>query len=109
MTPWGVPLVNDDGAIIPDGEVTAAMWQAGQLTVSRLAEAVVSLVDEDIEAGEVPEDVESFGELHEYVDANEYLLQVVGMEPDSGESWNPFPLSEAVSAEVSEVLRKRSR
>lgn len=41
------------------------------------ADAVMRLIDEDIAAGKVPADVPDFAALHDYVDANMYIVDAM--------------------------------
>ncbi len=45
--------------------------------ISRYADAIMTLIKSDVEAGIVPASVRSFSELHDYVDANDYGLEAV--------------------------------
>ena len=43
--------------------------------INRYADEIMTMIDEDIANGCIPLNVRCFGELHSYVDANEYTLQ----------------------------------
>lgn len=43
--------------------------------VSRWADAIIEMIEEDIRTGRVPASVATFSELHDWVDANDYLTQ----------------------------------
>jgi len=45
-----------------------------QTTINAVVENAKSLIQDDISGGMIPATVTSFAELHEYVDANEYLI-----------------------------------
>lgn len=60
-------------------------------TSAAIAEAVKQLVLDDIRAQLLPQSVSSFEELHEYVDANTYLL----------EATNAGGVAQAMPADVS--------
>ena len=47
------------------------------MDAEQFADRVMVLVDEDIAAGRVPADVASFVALHDHVDANEYVIDVL--------------------------------
>lgn len=48
-----------------------------KLTAQEMATKVIGAVQADIEAGWVPTTVANFSELHDHVDANMYLLNVM--------------------------------
>lgn len=55
-------------------------------TPPALALTVIESIKRDMEAGRIPSTVRSFSELHDFVDANEYVLdalEVHGEEQDS--------------------------
>jgi hypothetical protein len=59
----------------------------------------------------VPWDVADYSELHDYVDANEYTLEVVGLlcPDDEGSRPEAADLTSAVQTRVSEMLSGSSR
>lgn len=77
-------------------------------TIAEYADQIMTAIDEDIAEGVVPGSVASFTDLHDYVDANEYLLNIEvpwGADDPSGtdEVWN------AVTAEVNRRLSASDR
>jgi hypothetical protein len=74
-------------------------------SISEYADRIMAEIDGDIQAGHVPATVASFSELHDHVDANEYLT-------DAGYWWENTDESmafvNAVEAEVSRRLTART-
>jgi hypothetical protein len=70
----------------------------------RFADKVMTMIDEDIAAGKVPAWVGSFSALHDYVDANEYLIQALDGAWESGD----LVMGNAVSDEVDQRLADRT-
>jgi hypothetical protein len=78
--------------------------------VSCYADRIMAMVREDIErpfphSTQVPHDVASFASLHDYLDANDYLIQAGvpwGTDPGAGEDGTE--MVNAVCAEVSRRL-----
>lgn len=71
--------------------------------VQSYAHDVITLIREDMASGKVAASVRGFPDLHDYVDANEYLIQV-------GLPWGTdgaYLLNNAVSDEVDHWLRTR--
>jgi hypothetical protein len=77
-------------------------WATGTITTDELAGEVLRLIEIDVAAGVIPWDVADFSELHSYVDANTYLLDVMGFHtvPEDG---SPDILSD-VTVRVNEML-----
>ncbi len=85
----------------PDGPIITSMWQAGTVTTQELGREVLRLIEEDVADGVMPWDVYDFSELHNYVDANCYTLQVAGYDgSDAGDE-----LVNAVQDWVAHALR----
>jgi hypothetical protein len=77
-----------------------------------LAREVIRLVGKDVAEGSVPWDVAEYSELHDYVDANEYTLEVIGpFYPDDNEENGPEPvdLTNEVQTRFSEMLSGSTR
>lgn len=84
-----------------DPEAITAAWKRGEITTEELAREHVRLIERDVAAGDVPWDVCDFSELHNFVDANTYTLDVVGMDgSDAGTG-----LANAVQDRVAWMLR----
>jgi hypothetical protein len=64
----------------PDGPAATAAWLAGTVTTAQFAAEVAAAVDADIRAGVLPPGVSSVGDLHGHVYANEYALEVLGLD-----------------------------
>lgn len=47
------------------------------ITLADRVEHIKKLINHDIDLGDIPSTVSSFSELHDYVDANEYLPIVI--------------------------------
>ncbi len=62
----------------PDGPLITQLWLAGGVTTAEFGHEVLRLIEQDVAAGVVPWDIYDFSELHNYVDANEYTLEVCG-------------------------------
>lgn len=78
------------------------------LTVTEYADKAMTMIDADIASGQVPATVRSFSELHDYVDANEYLEDVPwGTDLPGGN--DPMYLVIEVSDEISARLAARGR
>jgi hypothetical protein len=85
-------------------------WADGQITTEDLAREVIRLVGQDVAADTVPWDVADYSELHDYVDANEYTLEVIGLLcPDDGSEPEAADLTSEVQTRVSEMLSGSSR
>jgi hypothetical protein len=72
--------------------------------VARYADAVMAEIDTDMAADVLPVAVATFGELHDHVDANEYLQEAgvpFGTDPGAGADG-----CEAVNAVATEVSRR---
>lgn len=69
--------------------------------VSEYADAVMGLIHDDVLAGFVPVTAASFSELHDHVDANEYVLQVMGADAFD------VALANRVTDDVDSRLRSR--
>ena len=67
------------------------------------ADAVCAMIADDMRAGVVPATVTSFEELHEHVDANEYLTVAV---PDRADGTFDAALIDAVTEVVDARLRQ---
>lgn len=76
--------------------------------VNTWADKIMSKIDADIARGRVSADVATFSELHDYVDANGYLLEVV---PDTGDwdSWNANQNDAADEVSRRLVARREAR
>lgn len=72
--------------------------------VNAWAEWIMAEIDADIARGQVAADVGSFAELHDYVDANEYLLQAV---PDMDDYAEWIAAHNATADEVNRRLAAR--
>jgi hypothetical protein len=78
--------------------------------VSRYADRIMAMIREDMErpfpwGRQIPRDVASFSELHEYCDANDYLTQAKvpwGADPGAGE--DGVEMVNVVCAEVARRL-----
>lgn len=89
--PAGVlATVDDDGWL----------WCQSCVTVMGHAAAVLRAIREDVAAGIVPATVGTFTDLHDYVDANSYLLCV----PDRPGGTFDLDTINAVTAAVDEAL-----
>ena len=83
-------------------------------TVCQYADAIMVMVDEDIAAGKprcgkrMPSDVGSFSELHDYRDANMYVLEAMGEVALDFGSDDASALVNAVMNEVSARLEARA-
>jgi hypothetical protein len=86
-------------------------WAGGEITTEDLAREVIRLVGQDVAAGTVPWDVADYSELHDYVDANEYTLEVIGLfrPDDEGSGPELADLTSEVQTRVSEMLSGSSR
>ena len=87
-------------------------WVEGEITTEDLSREVIRLVGQDVAEGGVPWDVADYSELHDYVDANEYTLEVIGLfYPDDDEASGPGPvdLTNEVQTRVSEMLSGSAR
>jgi hypothetical protein len=58
-------------------QLTSA-WQRGEITTKEVAWEHIRLISEEVASGYVPWDVHNFHELHDYVDANKYVLELIG-------------------------------
>lgn len=47
------------------------------LSASQLADSIISAVKADLDSGLLPTTVRSFADLHDHVDANEYLIDAL--------------------------------
>jgi hypothetical protein len=82
-------------------------WQQEQITTEELAREVMNMIEEDIESGAVPWDVADFADLHNYVDANMYTIDVMGYLADGDYDdggFTPTDMVNAVQTRVSEML-----
>ena len=73
-------------------------------TVALYADRIIIMIAEDITSGAVPLGVRSFTELHDHVDANDYLSQAgvpFGTDADAGRDG-----AETVNAVCAEVTRR---
>jgi hypothetical protein len=76
-------------------------------SISQYADMIMGLVDADMRLGRIPATVASFSELHDYVDANDYALEVIPR--DAAPSWDAWmELANDVEAEVSGRLAARA-
>ncbi len=80
--------------------------------VSRYADQIMAMIREDMrpfpDGKQVPPDVANFTALHDYLDANDYLIQAGvpwGTDPGAGEEG--AEMANAVCAEVSRRLEAR--
>lgn len=80
-------------------------------TVSEYADKVCELLTEDVGAGIVPlGKVTKFADLHDYVDANDYLLQAgVPFGADSGAGRDGTEIVNAVCDEVTQRINRDFR
>ena len=77
--------------------------------VARFADAIIAMIDADIAIGVLPTGVATFGELHDHVDANEYLQEVgVPFGTDPGAGTDGCEAVNAVAAEVERQLAARA-
>lgn len=76
--------------------------------VQSYADKIMAMVGSDIAAGIVPAAVASFSALHDYVDANEYVLQAMPGIADDFASESAAELCNAVTGEVDRRLSERS-
>lgn len=67
------PLLDGRGPLAID-----EAWRRGDITTEELGWEMLRLIEEDVADGVIPWDVTDFNEAHNYVDANEYGLQVLG-------------------------------
>lgn len=65
---------------------------------AELVKTAKDLIQDDISNGNVPAAVKSFSELHDYVDANEYFLEI-----EHDLDWDTFV---EVANEATEILDK---
>lgn len=75
-------------------------YHADEITLDELAGEVLRLIAEDVASGVMPWDIYDFSELHNFVDANEYLLATVGL--DMTEAGNA--LANAIADRVNDWL-----
>jgi hypothetical protein len=72
--------------------------------MARYADAIIAEIDADIAVGVLPTGIATFGDLHDHVDANEYLQEAgvpFGTDPGAGADG-----CEAVNAVTTEVDRR---
>lgn len=71
-----------DSAGFPNGAemITDAILHEA-ITPLEIAEEIKREITSDVASGQLPKDVASFSELHDFVDANEYFLLTVGYDP----------------------------
>jgi len=79
-------------------------WKNGHITTEELAQETLRLIAEDVDAGYVPWDVWDFSELHNYVDANCYTLDVLGLYWPDDDGDSACDITNAVQGRVSEML-----
>jgi hypothetical protein len=78
-------------------------------TTSEYADRIMAMIDEDIVAGLMPSDVDTFAVLHDYVDANMYVLDTMHDDfpaPDDDEVLISDAETEAANAVMDEVARR---
>jgi hypothetical protein len=74
--------------------------------VIRYADLIMTEIDKDIASGLVPATVSSFGELHDYLDANDYASQA--SVPLDGPPDEPYAMVNRVETEVCRRLTERT-
>jgi hypothetical protein len=85
--------------------VILACWEAGLITTDELAWEVLRIVEHDVADGFVPWDVSCFGQLHDFVDANMYTDELIGLaEPDDEDDERHIAIHNAVTSRVNELL-----
>lgn len=75
-------------------------WQHGDITIDELAWEHIRLIEESVAIGQVPWDAADFSELHNYVDANEYTIEVQGCDMSEAGS----DLANAVQTRAAELM-----
>lgn len=79
--------------------------------VNKHADWIMNEIRKDQASGQVPRDVHSFSQLHDYVDANDYLMQaseqilLAGDEDPGPEPYNQDAHLNAVADEVDRRLK----
>ncbi len=71
---------------------------------SRYVDRIMAMIREDAERSQVPRDIASFAALHDYLDANDYLIQADvpwGTDPGAGKDG-----AEMVNVVCDEVSRR---
>jgi hypothetical protein len=111
FTPLGIPIImiQDEGGgteTLPDGDWARAAWKAGTLTLGQFTDEVMRVIDDDIREGVLPADAATFSDLHDHVDANDYLLDAAGMATPTDDDGLELP--NAISGEVDRRLRDRT-
>lgn len=73
---------NEYGEFNGSEALTAAAHrdQGYRVTVHELASEIMRLVEKDVSIGVIPWDVPDWPTMHSFCDANEYLLEVVGLD-----------------------------
>lgn len=84
-------------------DITRA-WVAGEITTQELAQECMRLISADISSGQVPAGVTSFDELHSYVDANTYTLEIMGCDMSDDGTRACYAVQNAVSAMLSKGI-----
>lgn len=64
----------------PAGPAMTRLWMDGFVTTAEFGREVLRLIEQDVANGTVPWDVYDYSELHNFVDANGYTLEVVGFD-----------------------------
>ena len=70
----------DDAGYPAHPKLITAGWRGGFVGVDDLADRVITAITEAVADGSVPWDVADFSELHNYVDANEFILEVLAIQ-----------------------------
>ena len=77
--------------------------------VARYADTIIAMIDADIAIGVLPTGIATFGDLHDHVDANEYLQEAgVPFGTDPGAGMDGCEAVNAVAAEVERQLTARA-
>jgi hypothetical protein len=77
--------------------------------VTRYADAIIAMIDADIAVGALPTGIATFEELHDHLDANEYLQEAgVPFGTDPGAGVDGCEAVNAVAAEVDRQLAARA-
>jgi hypothetical protein len=106
---WADPFrreIGSDLAEIVAGYLNAT-YSEGDADVQAHADRIIAMIRRDIDDLTVPADVPDFSTLHDYVDANYYVLAVIGIyreSIDDGTGLDAVDLANAVTDEVNRRL-----
>lgn len=96
-------------------DAEGCVWCAESVQIIGFADKIMTMIDEDIATGKVPADVASFSALHDYVDANMYVIDALeGAFPRGDENAEVMTsdaevdMSNAVMTEVDNRLADRA-